>query len=135
MTPTTISSNGNSSKGIQTVKQAQIPILLVATLIWGTLLWGCSSAPVLEQGLGIRTEVTILTGGFVRFEEQRVPMETFQLEMRRRVRQADGEPTLLPMVVLDVEEGVGSLTGQAMVQRLMDGLRASGVRYINLEDA
>ena len=115
------------------MKKARKPILLVATL-----LWGCSSAPAPEQGEGFRTEVTILTGGFVRFEEQRVPMETFQLEMRRRVRQAEGDPTRLPLVVIDVQEGVESMAGQAMVQRLMDGLWASGVRHINhkpLKDA
>ena len=71
----------------------------------------------------------------MRFGEQRVPMETFQLEMRRRGREAAGDPTRLPLVVIDVEEGVESLAGQAMVQRLMDGLRASGVRHINLMDA
>ena len=108
--------------------RAREPLLLLL------LITGCSSAePVPEQIEGIRTEVAILPGGFVRFEGERIPLEQFQLEMRYRTRDADGDPAKLPWVVVEVAPEVGELTGQAMVQRLMDGLQADGIGNIELK--
>ncbi len=98
------------------------------------LITGCSSAePLPEQIQGIRTEVAILPGGFVRFEGERIPMEAFQLEMRVRARDAEGDAARLPWVVIEVAPEVGDLTGQAMVQRLMDGMQAAGIGAIELK--
>ncbi len=97
---------------------------------------GCSSAPAPEDPPpGIHTEVTILSGGFVRFADERVPLEAFLLEMRYRVREAAEDPTQLPWVQIDVDPEINELTGQAMVQRLMDGLAASGVRSVSFPDS
>ncbi len=109
-----------------------LPSFLVPILFFA----GCSSAPAPEEPpAGIHTEVTILGGGFVRFADERVPLEAFLLEMRYRVRAADEDLTQLPSVQIDVDPAVNALTGQAMVQRLMDGLRASGVRNISFPDS
>ena len=97
-------------------------------------LAGCAgSPPVAEVPAGPRTEVTVLGGGFVMFEEQRVPLETFLYEVRLRVRDADGDPSLTPWVVIGVAPEVNEMTGQAMVQRLMEGLGRAGVGVIRLE--
>jgi hypothetical protein len=102
-----------------------LPILFLA---------GCSSAPAPEDPPpGIHTEVTILSGGFVRFADERVPLEAFLLAMRYQVREAGEDPTQLPWVQIDVDPAVNHLTAQAMVQRLMDGLSASGIRNVSLE--
>ena len=94
------------------------------------LVAGCSSTPEPETQEGVRTEVTILSGGFVLFEAERIPMDSFLLEMRERVRNAGGDKARFPSVVIEVGPDVSELTGQAMVQRLMDGLRAAGVAEI-----
>ncbi len=109
-----------------------LPLFLAPILF----LASCSLAPTPEEPpAGIRTEVIILSGGFVRFADERVPLEAFLLEMRYRVRGADEDPTQLPWVQIAVDPAVNDLSAQAMVQRLMDGLRASGVRTISLEDS
>ncbi len=109
-----------------------LPSFLVSILFFA----GCSSAPAPEDPPeGIQTEVTILRGGFVRFADERVPLEAFLLEMRYRVREAGEDPTQLPWVQIDVDPAVNDLTAQAMVQRLMDGLQASGVRNISFPDS
>lgn len=102
------------------------PLLLPGLFLPG----GCSSTPGPDTQQGVRTEVAILPGGFVRFEGERVPMEIFLLEVRVRVRNADGDETRIPWVVIEVDPSVKDLTGQAMVQRLMDGLRAAGVAVV-----
>lgn len=107
-----------------------LPSFLVPILFFA----GCSSAPAPEESpAGIHTEVTILSGGFVRFADERVPLEAFLLEMRYRVREAGEDSTQLPWVQIDVDPAVNDLTAQAMVQRLMDGLSASGVRNVSME--
>ena len=104
------------------------PVLLLL------LVTACSSTePVPERIEGIRTEVSILRGGYVRYEGERIPLEEFQLDMRNLTRDADGDPAKLPWVVIEVDPEVGELTGQAMVQRLMDGLRADGIGVIELK--
>lgn len=111
------------------VKRVQRPLSLLSVLAF-LVGSSCSSTPVPETAVGIRTEVVILGGGFVRFEGDRVPMESFVYEVRVRVREADGDETRFPWVVIDVDPAVAELTGQAMVQKLMNDLRAAGVAHI-----
>lgn len=75
------------------------------------------------------TPVELIGGGFVRFEDRRIPTEAFLLEMRERVRQAQGEPSRLPAVVVHADPGadVGPIDG------FLQGLRTAGVRHVVLE--
>ncbi|MEZ5963921.1 MAG: hypothetical protein R3F56_08770 [Planctomycetota bacterium] len=77
----------------------------------------------------MRTVVELLGAGFVRFEDRRIPTDTFLLEMRERVRLADGEPSRLPAVHVraDPDAPLGPIDG------FLQGLRTAGVRYVVLE--
>lgn len=80
-------------------------------------------------GEGVETAVELLGGGFVRFEGRRVPTETFLLEMRARVRAAEGEARRMPAVHVHADPRAAL----APVDGLLRQLRTAGVRYVVLE--
>ena len=92
------------------------------------LLAGCETGPTVGEPVGVPTRVDLLDDGFVRFENRRVAVEFFLLEMRERVRAARGDVTKQPYVQLYVPTGWRAEDG-----RRVSGLRAelykAGVRY------
>lgn len=89
-------------------------------------LAACATSPFAGVE-GVPTSVELLGGGFVRFEGQRVPTETFLLEIRERVRSAQGEPSKLPAVHV---RAVGADLGP--IDPLLRDLRMAGVRHVVL---
>jgi hypothetical protein len=79
--------------------------------------------------VGIPTRVDLLDEGFVKFEDQRIAVEFFLLEMRERVRAAEGDANLLPRVNVFVPVGWTSEDGRR-VSRLRDELNKAGIRYL-----
>lgn len=79
----------------------------------------------------MKTPVELATGGFVVFEGRRIPADAFLLEMRQRVRAADGEPAHLPAVHVRVDPAAGA--GLGPIDGFLQGLRTAGVRYVVLE--
>ena len=95
------------------------------------LLAACSAAePEPAAGVGQRTLVEILGGGFVRFEGERVPTEAFLLEVRRRVRAADGVADRLPWILLRAADGLDVPPQQ--LELITRELGKAGVRHAHL---
>jgi len=94
----------------------------------GLALAACSGAPF-QTGGGVATPVELLGSGFVRFEGRRIPTEAFLLEMRERVRSADGDVNLIPAVHVrkDPAAVVPPIDG------LLRELRTAGIRRVVLE--
>lgn len=100
-----------------------------SNLLLCTLLVGCEIAPGLGDPVGIPTRVDLLDEGFVQFEDQRIAVEFFLLEMRERVRAAKGEVTQLPRVNVFVPAGWTDEDGRR-ISRLRDELNKAGIRYL-----
>ncbi|MEM7201885.1 MAG: hypothetical protein AAF628_16580 [Planctomycetota bacterium] len=65
------------------------------------------------DAVGVETPITVLDHGWVRFEGERRPVEFFLLQMRRRVRAAEGVgPEGLPLVRVMIGEGAPGVTAQ-----------------------
>ena len=95
------------------------------------LLAACAAAePEPPAGIGQRTLVQILDGGFVRFEGRRVPTEAFLLEVRRRVRAAAGDADRIPWILVRAEDGVQVSPEQ--LELITRELGKAGVRHVHL---
>ena len=91
------------------------------------LLAACASEPVADDELaGIDTPVEVLDEGFVRFEGERIALEWFLLEMRRRARAAQWEPARMPRVEVHIADGASGVDGR-WFSAFSDELRKAGI--------
>jgi hypothetical protein len=98
------------------------------------LLAACAEyEPDVSAPEGVVTYVECLGGGFVRFEDARIPTEDFLVEMRQRVRAAQQDPSRMPAVRIRV--GAAVPDASVIVGRLVHELRQAGVRSVELGDA
>ena len=126
-----------SSRSLQPLASQSTP---VASGTWGPcrrtaigavlaslVLAACATVEGLDGG-GVPTEVVLLGGGFVYFDGQRVPTETFVLAIRARIRAAAGDTARYPAVRILVEGGLppGGL------DYLLRELQSAGVRHVKL---
>jgi len=93
-----------------------------------------SSAVEPDAPQGVPTDVEVLDAAFVRFEGQRVAVEWFLLEMRERVRAADGDLARLPWVRVTIAPDAASVDGR-WVSALRNELYKAGVRNLTLGSA
>ena len=104
------------------------PQQLVLPLLVLPWLCACESGPSASFS-GERVDVRVLGGGFVEAAGERVPLETFILTMRRRLREGDEAAGQGAWVKVDVDPD-GGAQARADFDRLFDALTAMGVRQI-----
>ena len=100
--------------------------LSLARFVAVASLVGCSGGPGL--GPGVTTRVTLLAGGFVRFEGARIPEAQFVLTIRERVRAAGDDIDGYPAVYVLAEDGLP----MGRLDKLVRELQSAGVRFVSL---
>ena len=99
----------------------------LSTVAAALLLAACASEPVADDELaGVETPVEVLDAGFVRFEGERIALEWFLLEMRRRARAAQWEPARMPRVEVRIADGAAGVDGR-WFSAFSDELRKAGI--------
>ena len=97
------------------------------------LLAACQSAPQnIVDAEGVPMEVQVLDAGFVQFEGERIAVEFFLLEIRKRVRASWGKPAELPRVTVVVTPDAPGVDHR-WISQLRDELYKAGVRFMSLE--
>ncbi len=91
-----------------------------------------SSSGADEAPQGTPADVEVLDSAFVRFEGKRIALEWFLLEMRERVRAADGDVAQLPLVRVTVAPDAPGVDGR-WIAALRNELYKAGVRNMSLE--
>ncbi len=96
---------------------------------------GCASNPPGDIGgpSGHRLTVYLLDDAFVRYSDERIPIEQFIYELRVMCRAADGDPAKMPW--LEVRSPGGERAGQVpsrVVEEIQKHAQNAGVRHISL---
>jgi hypothetical protein len=102
------------------------PSLLPSAL--AAILAATSACAGPAPGDGIRTDVVLLAGGFVRFDGARMPVEQFVVEIRKRVRSAAHDASRCPEVHIRIEDD----QPPGRLDALLHELQTAGVRRVVL---
>ncbi len=106
-------------------------VVAAPTLILVMLLGGCESVPGGSSGSpAVMKVVELLDPYFVRFEDERMPIDEFLFRMRQLGRRAakTGEPLFGIRIVVPTDRHVD----QGLLNRIIDDLRLSGIQHLML---
>jgi hypothetical protein len=98
-------------------------------LVASVALAACETVSVPAQR-GRPTDVFVVDGTHVEFDDERVPIEAFLLAMRQRTRAANGDADAMPWVRLKLGPDVP--TDGRVLERILRELGIAGVRSITV---
>ncbi len=107
----------------------------VLCALWFALVaGGCANTPeeFNPPVRGIAEDVEITGDGFVHWNDTRIPVETFMLEMRMASRRAGDDPDKKPRIVMYLTRSPG-LSATADLDRIISDLQAAGIKNATIE--
>ncbi|MHC4898886.1 MAG: hypothetical protein ACYTGW_17475 [Planctomycetota bacterium] len=105
--------------------------MLMLVLILVLLQGGCESVPGGSSGSPTVVKVVeLLDPYFVRFENERMPIDEFLFRMRQRGREA--AKTGKPLFGIRIVAPKDSPVDQKLLNRIMEDLQVSGIRHVRM---
>lgn len=106
-------------------------VVAAPTLILVMLLGGCESVPGGSSGSpAVMKVVELLDPYFVRFEDERMPIDEFLFRMRELGR--DAAKTGKPLFGIRIVAPKDMSVDQKLLGRIIDDLQVSGIRHVRM---